>query len=213
MIRAITAFYKKRVYPVLMESSLKSKKVTLLRKATLLSAHGNILEIGFGTGLNVLCYPKEVKKITAIDIIPSMKDFLLKKAEGRDLEIEIHNMSAEDLEFEDKSFDCIVSTFTLCSIPHPDRALAEFKRVLKPEGRFLFLEHGANPNKAIRVLQNLTNPLFNVFACGCNVNREIKNIIVDSGFQLDELETVNMMPPISGYTYRGTATIIMERGE
>lgn len=202
---SIRSCYENIIFPKLMEMNLSCKRVADQRRDLLSQVSGKILEIGFGTGLNMDFYPKHIQKIVAIDSSLIMERNLQNKLAGKSLEIAAHNMSAETMDFPDECFDNVVSTFTLCSISNPDQALREICRVLRPGGSFFFLEHGQSPNFVIRKLQDLSNPLFNSFACGCNVNRNIPDIIISSGMVIQKLKSFYLRPRISGYTYKGTA--------
>ncbi|MCX7709178.1 MAG: class I SAM-dependent methyltransferase [Clostridia bacterium] len=205
MMRAIYRFYENRLYPKLMEMNLTGENFDNQRRELLSKAKGNILEIGFGTGKNAGFYPEHVKHISAIDPNEAMESHLRERLGKNCLEVDIYNMSAEGLAFKDNTFDCVVSTFTLCTITDPQKALSEFHRVLKPGGRFLFLEHGRSPDRMVFWVQNLTNPLFNVFGCGCNVNRNIKAVVENSPLRIREFDSFYLEPKLHGYIYKGIA--------
>lgn len=184
-----------------MDKNLKKEEVKKYRIEALKEAEGNVLDIGFGTGANLECYPKYIKSITAIDTFT-------REFESTKLKIDLYNMSVEDMAFEDNSFDTVVSTFTFCSINDLNKALSEVKRVLKPNGRLIYLEHGKSQNRAAAFLQNMVNPLFNIFACGCNVNRDFEKIIQANGFVLEKNIKcrINIYPKvIVGQIYMGLA--------
>lgn len=198
-------YYNKFLFPRLMQWNLANPEIDEQRRTLLSLAKGKVLEIGYGTGLNTPFYPNTIEKLTAIDINPAMEGFINKKLKSRSLSIELYNMSAEDMMFTAETFDFVISTFTFCSIPRIDQALAEIYRVLKPGGHLLFLEHGISPDPWVRKLQLWTNPLFNLFAGGCNVNRDIEEIVINSGLTIIELQKFYMGRPISGYSYKGIA--------
>lgn len=198
-------YYNETVFPWLMQWNLANTEVDEHRRTLLSLAQGKVLEIGYGTGLNVPFYPNEIEKITAIDINPAMEGFISKKMKSRSISVELYNMSAENMAFTAETFDFVISTFTFCSIPRIDQALSEIYRVLKSGGQLLFLEHGISPDPLVRKLQMWTNPLFNLFAGGCNVNRDIEEIVIDSGLTIIELQKFYMGRPISGYSYKGIA--------
>lgn len=205
MLGVLKQVYENSIFPRLMEMSLASRRVSEQRRDLLSAIEGKVLEIGFGTGLNVEFYPDYIHAITAIDPNDSMNTHFKRKPGQLDLVVDLYDMSAEKMGFDSDSFDSVVSTFTFCTIPDPAKALREVFRVLKPGGRFYYLEHGLSPNHLVAALQNLTNPLFKVLACGCNVNRDIRGIVAASEFVLERMETFYLEPKISGYTYKGIA--------
>lgn len=158
------------------------------RKNLLRNVNGEVLEIGFGTGLNLPHYPSSVTKLTIIDKNPGMN----KKAQERILasKINVENkiINGEELPFDDESFDSVVSTFTLCSIKAIDKSLKEIYRTLKPDGKFFFQEHGLANDPKIRNWQNRINPFQKMWADGCNLNRDIKLLIEQNGFHIIEFK-------------------------
>lgn len=178
------------------------------RKQVLGEARGEVLEIGFGTGLNLAYYPRSVQKISTVDPNPGMNSLALKKIKASQIPVEQHIMSSEQLPFADGSFDTIVSTWTLCSIGNVEQALREIRRVLKPEGRFLFIEHGLSPDPKVQVWQHRLTPLQKRLAAGCHFDRNIKQLIEQQGFHFQSLKEfyVKDSPKYSGYMYQGSAT-------
>ena len=194
-------YYNEKIFYRLMNQSLGQENITQMRRELLANAGGEVLEIGFGTGLNLACYPDRVRSVTAIDVCRFEARILPAKIQLRRLE-----MSAEAMIFSDDSFDTVVSTFTLCSIPQVQAALHEIQRVLKPGGVFLFLEHGKSPNPLIAGLQNLANPLYNLLAGGCNVNRDMIRTISASGLCVQSVKTGGSSLLIAGFYLSGIAT-------
>lgn len=192
--------YREKYFYRAMNKRLGTDQVQELRRDLLAQASGDVLEIGFGSGLNLPCYPDHIRAITAIDVcrVESIPPHPR-------IEVDFRTMSAETLEFPDSSFTTVVSTFTLCSIPHPQAALREIRRVLKPNGKFLFLEHGKSPNRWVAGLQTLVNPLYVMFACGCNVNRDMLGLIAASGLSIETPKTTRSAYPISGLYFSGVA--------
>jgi len=186
-----------------MDFNLSQKKVGKLRQELLSNANGKVLEIGFGTGLNLSWYPGSIASITAIDV-----NLVDHHCTSTNIQVDLQKMSAEAMSFPDESFDTVVSTFTLCSIPNLERALKEIKRVLKPDGIFLFLEHGKSPNGFITTFQNLLNPFYNLFANGCNVNRDMVTLIKNNGMNIQSLRTTGSQYLIAGFIICGIANTI-----
>lgn len=199
--------YSKYIYPRVVDYLLSNPGVTQYRKAILAYVKGNILEIGFGTGLNLPCYPPSVKEITVIDTNEGMNSLARKRVEHSGIKVDLKLLNAETLPFEDNTFDSIVSTFTFCSIDNIDAALKEFLRILKPDGILIFLEHGLSSNQRISKWQNRINPFYKSFSDGCNLNRNIKDIIERNNFKFDFIEQFHSkhMIILADYLYRGIA--------
>lgn len=192
--------YRQKIFYPLMNRRLGADGVRQLRRKVLSTACGAVLEIGFGSGLNLDCYPDHVRAITAIDPGPASS---VPPCAGR--QVCLQAMSAESMQFPDNCFDSVVSAFTLCSIADLAAALDEIRRVLKPGGQFIFLEHGKSPNRWVAALQDLFNPFYNTLACGCNVNRDILKMIAASGLRVRSSRSVQYPFLISGLYFYGTA--------
>ena len=200
--------YSKHIFPRLMEGGLNSDLHRRYRRRVLSQAHGEVLEVGFGTGLNLECYPTTVCRLTGID--PSA--VLERRVRARIARVpfpvdRVVGDAADRLPFPDRHFDTVVSTWTLCSIERLRDALEEMGRVLNPLGEFLFLEHGRSPARWVARLQDGLNPVQNLVACGCNINRRIDAEIERSGFTIRELERFTMpgVPRALGSIYLGVA--------
>jgi phosphatidylethanolamine/phosphatidyl-N-methylethanolamine N-methyltransferase len=145
----------------------------------------NILEIGVGTGKNYPYYPLDVS-ITAIDFSEKMLKIARDKAEKIDLKVKLMRMDVENLEFEDDTFDTVVGSFVFCSVPDPIRGLEEVKRVVKPGGKVVLMEHVLSSNKIMAVLMNLINPLVTRIM-GPNINRRTVDNVVLSGLRVENV--------------------------
>jgi ubiquinone/menaquinone biosynthesis C-methylase UbiE len=192
-----------------MDHVMSGAEFQQLRAELLQSARGQVLEIGLGTGLNLPHYPNTVLQLRAVDPVPLLPDRLAERSTATSFPIDISHISAEQLPYDDRTFDCVVSTWTLCTIPDPVAALREIRRVLKPDGIFLFLEHGSSDDPKIATWQDRLNPLQNVIGCGCNLNRKIDRLIVEAGLTITKLDRFAMrsVPRIGGEMYRGTAVV------
>ncbi|TLY15989.1 MAG: class I SAM-dependent methyltransferase [Nitrospirae bacterium] len=201
-------FYADHVFPRLMELCLGTRKFQEQREQALTSVQGNVLEIGFGTGLNLPHYPKTVTCLTAVDPAIFLRNTVAQRTAELPFPVALLYMSAETLPFEEGRFDCAVSTLTLCTISDAVAALREVRRVLKPEGTFVFLEHGRSDDKKVAKWQDRLNPIQRIIACGCNLNRPIDALIRQAGLRLDRLDRFQMpgIPRIAGEMYRGVAT-------
>lgn len=180
-----------------------------LRSEALGGAHGDVLEFGFGTGLNLDYYPKAVNSVVGVDPdLPERLPALERRITRASCSVDLRALRADgELPFDAGSFDCIVSTWTLCSIPDTSRALAEARRVLKPGGRFVFIEHGRAPSDSTARWQDRVNPVWKRLTGGCNLNRSIDRIIGDAGFELTGLDRFRHKGPgLLSQMYRGSAT-------
>lgn len=201
-------FYSKVIIPFFYDFSMDSEQINEGRKSILSRIkEEKVLEIGFGTAINLKFYPDNVKHIVGIDANEGMLKQAEKKIAESKIKVEIIHQSSESLPFEDNSFDAVVSTYTLCSIKNVDSALKEIYRVLKPTGRYYFLEHGLADKPFTQKLQHLLNPIQNIWADGCNLNRNMRRIIESAGFIITELKNYYMKrdPKIVGYMYEGMA--------
>ncbi len=179
-----------------------------LRTELLTPTHGEVLELGIGSGLNLPHYPKTITELHAIDPASLLPNRMAVRRAAVTFSIHMERQTAEVLPYLDQRFDYVVSTWTLCTIPDAVRALREVRRVLKPEGTFLFLEHGRSEDKTVATWQDRLNPIQNVIGCGCNLNRQIHRLITQAGLQLTTLDRFAMkdVPRLAGEMYRGTAT-------
>jgi ubiquinone/menaquinone biosynthesis C-methylase UbiE len=194
--------------PRLNDKGMSKPLFSNYRAELLKEASGTVLEIGFGSGLNLPHYPvAKVTKISTIDPSPGRAKLAQNRVKASAIPVEQYLGSAEKLPFPDNEFDTIVSTWTLCSIPNLDSALAEIKRVLKPEGKFLFLEHGLNPDLKTQKWQNRLDAVHYHLPGGCHLNRDIAAYI-KSHLQITALNqfTEPDLGKLTGYLYIGTAT-------
>lgn len=200
-------FYSRIIFPWLCDLALDQPFVAKHRRELLSQVGGETLEIGFGTGLNLSCYPKEVRKITVVDPNPGMHRRAQKRIQQADIEVDKRLLSSEELPFGEATFDCVVSTFTLCSIQQVDRALAEVIRVLKPEGRLLMLEHGLSNEPSIQKRQRRLNGLQRLLGGNCHLDRNIEELVKQQPFRSVELDEfyLEKTPKTHGYIYRGMA--------
>lgn len=168
-------------------------------------AEGRVLEIGIGPGHNLPHYdPRRVEWVWGLDPSPA----LLSRARRRPSPVPVTLLegTAEAIPLENRSVDTVVTTYTLCSVPGIERALAEIRRVLRPGGRVLFLEHGAAPDPWVRRLQDGLNPVWRPLAGGCNLNRPMDRLLIQAGFDLPHLEKgYGFGPRFVSFMYRGMA--------
>jgi ubiquinone/menaquinone biosynthesis C-methylase UbiE len=178
------------------------------RSLVLARVNGTVLEIGFGTGLNLPHYPAALSSLHAIDPAHMLPRKIAERSAAIPFPLQIQRTSAETLPYNARSFNFVVSTWTLCTIPDPVKALLEVYRVLKPDGVFLFLEHGRSEDAKVAAWQDRFNPVQNIIGCGCNLNRKIDQIIAQAGLMIMTLDRFQMqsVPRLGGEMYRGAAT-------
>ena len=200
-------FYSEYIFPRLMDWVMSGEMFQRLRSELLKDARGEALEIGFGTGLNLPHYSRNVSGLSIVDPARMLPDKVRKRMAQIPFPLHVDHITAETLPYPDRQFDSVVSTWTLCTIPDVKKALHEIRRVLKPTGTFLFLEHGRSDNARIAVWQDRLNPIQNIIGCGCNLNRRIDQLITESGLQIRHLDRFQMehVPRIVGEMYRGQA--------
>jgi len=201
-------FYEKYLLPKLLNAAMKSPGMSYLRKKQIPLASGKVLEIGIGSGLNIPLYQKDVQ-VTGVDPSEELQTYARALAADADIDVEFIAKGAEDIPVADDTFDSAVVTWSLCTIPEPMRALSEIRRVLKPEGRLLFVEHGEAPEPEVLKWQKRIDPIWSVIAGGCHLNRKPDQMIVDAGFRFDEIERRYIEgPKIATFNYRGIARLI-----
>lgn len=198
--------YNERILPYLIDLSMADGILGDYRREALAQVTGDVLEIGFGTGLNLPYYPPSIDQITTVDPSPGVHRLAQKRIAAASIAVDHHMISGEALPMADQSFDSVVSTFTLCTVPNIDQALGEIYRVLKPGGRFFFVEHGLSDEPAVQIWQNRLTPLQRRIAGGCHLNRSMGELIAR---QFDQVELksayAKRVPKFAGYFYRGTA--------
>ena len=204
--QAAVNFYQKRVLPTLINLAMQNKADTAERAKLIPHATGAVLEVGAGSGLNIPFYGFGVKKLYALDPSVEFWKMAQKRVTGATFPIEFLATSAEEIPLEDMAVDTVVTTWTLCTIPDAAKALTEMRRVLKPRGTLLFIEHGWSPDPRVRAWQNLLNPLWRRVAGGCNLNRKIDELVAEAGFHVTRIEMeYNSLPKFLTYLYKGVA--------
>ncbi len=191
-----------------MDSLLDQDQLAIFRSRLLEEVSGEVLEIGFGTGLNLVHYPKNVTRLVAVDCNPGMSALAHERLSDVLFPVEHHLAEAHKLPWEDGTFDTVVSTWTLCSVQDIDSVLREIRRVLKVGGKLYFLEHGQSRDKKIEKWQMRLNPINHFLGAGCELNRDIKAHLKASGLSIDECQEfyVEKIPKTHGYMYYGKAT-------
>lgn len=191
------SFYEDRILPYLVHLSMRQKVFAAYRERVVPAADGRVLEIGVGSGLNLAFYAETAKRVVGLDPSPKLLSLARGAIDGAALPIELLEASAESIPLEDKSIDTVVTIWTLCTIPDVTRALAEMRRVLRPDGHLLFVEHGRSPDANISRWQDHLTPVWKRVGGGCHLNREIDQLIEDSGFRIERIDTGYMKGPKS----------------
>ena len=201
-------FYRDTVVPRLIDFGMKSKEATRHRRDLVPQARGRVLEIGVGSGLNLPHYSAAAEEIVGVDPSGKLLEMAGRLVAQAPCPVTLAQESAEALPFEENSFDTVLTTWTLCSIEAPERALAEMRRVLRPAGRLVFIEHGLASEPSVQGWQRRVNPLWRRVSGGCNINRPIDRLIRAAGFDIGELETGYLIkgPRLMTYHYKGSAT-------
>jgi ubiquinone/menaquinone biosynthesis C-methylase UbiE len=184
--------------------------VARLRRRAVGELAGDLVEIGFGSGLNIPLYPPAVRSVRAVEPSTLARKLATKRAAESDVRIEYVGLDGEELPLGDETVDGALTTFTLCTVPHPDRALRELFRVVKPGGSVGFLEHGRSPDPRVARWQVRLNPLQRKLFAGCQLDRQVDQLLVDAGFELTRLDNDQMPGPAFlkpfGFLYLGVAT-------
>ena len=204
----IKPWYEKFFLPKLCDKCCSTKPINYQRNKVVPLAQGVVLEIGMGSGLNIPFYNKNnIEKIIGLDPSEELNFLANKVAKKNNIEIDFIISGAEDIALPDNSIDTILITYTLCTIPDLDNSMAEMKRVLKSDGKFIFCEHGIAPDQNIVKWQTRINPIWKALMGGCNINRNIPKIISDGGFDITNISEMYLpsTPKIVGYNYWGIA--------
>ena len=175
-------FYRDIVFPRLCDAALSNWRFEPYRKRVVGAAEGRVLEIGAGSGLNLPLYAKATD-VLALEPDPRLIEMARRAAKAAPRPVTFLEASAERIPLADRSVDTVVSTWTLCTIPHAALALQEMRRVLKPGGRLLFVEHGLAPTPGVQIWQRRLTPVWKHLACGCHFDRRIDALVREGGFR------------------------------
>ena len=198
--------YQDRIVPHLINLAMRQKALAAYRERVVPAAEGRVLEVGIGSGLNLPFYSRHVTEVVGLD--PSARLLAMARSAGNQAapNVRLLQGSAENIAVDTASIDTVVTTWTLCSIPNALQALGEMRRVLKPGGQLLFVEHGLAPDPGVRRWQDLLTPMWKRIGGGCHLNRPINSLIADTGFQFDRCDTGYMRgPKPMTFMYEGSA--------
>lgn len=198
--------YQDRVLPFLIHLSMRQRNLTVYRGRLIPAAEGRVLEVGIGSGLNLPFYAATVERVIGLDPSPKLLAMTREAARRISVPVELIENGAEAIPLYNRSVDTVVTTWTLCSIPDVQRALGEMRRVLRPNGRLLFVEHGRAPDPGVRRWQDRLTPVWRHVGGGCHLNRAIGKLIESAGFRIQRLETGYMRgPKPMTFMYEGSA--------
>jgi ubiquinone/menaquinone biosynthesis C-methylase UbiE len=198
--------YAKYVLPRMLDLLCRNKDAARLRAIWVPRARGDVLELGMGSGLNLPFYSQDVRRVYGVEPSLEMSAIARKRMHG-ERDVEFFLQSAEErLPMGDNSVDTVVSTWTLCTIPDVQRALREAKRLLKPEGQMIFIEHGRSPDPRVVAWQDRLTPAWKHIGGGCHLNRPIVELIEGAGFRVGELKNEYLPGPrLMTYIFQGIA--------
>ena len=199
-------FYKEQIVPLLINLTMRQRRLAEYRSRVVPAAEGRVIEIGIGSGLNLPFYSGSVEHLIGLDPSPKLLLMARRHPPPQASPVKLVEGSAEAIPFGNASADTVVTTWTLCSISDVARALAEIRRVLKPGGRLLFVEHGRAPEANIRWWQDQLTPVWKRLSGGCHLNRAMNVLIEGAGFQLERVETGYLRgPKPMTFMYEGSA--------
>ena len=201
-------FYDKYILPKVLNCTCASKPIRYQRDKIVPLAEGVVLDVGIGSGLNIPFYNKsKIKHLYGLDPSKELLEIAKPVAEKNQLAIEFLQCEAENIPLPDNSIDTVLITYTMCTISNVSLANSEIIRVLKNDGKLLFCEHGLAPDKKVANWQKRINPIWTKIAGGCNLDRDIPNLITSSGLKIDNMEEMYLpsTTKFAGYNYWGVA--------
>ncbi|MDX1571255.1 MAG: class I SAM-dependent methyltransferase [Xanthomonadales bacterium] len=206
----LQSLYDRHVMPRLVNLACSSPAIESRRRRVIPEAEGIVVEIGFGSGLNLAHYDRaRVEKVIGVDPVAEMTELGRRRLEEYELPIEVISAGAEDMPLESNSADTVILAFTGCTIPEIDAAMAEMARVIKPDGRLLFAEHGLAPDEGVARWQHRLNDLWKRFSGGCNLNRDVPGLLRSAGFEIVRRDSsyLSWTPRFLGYVTTGEARL------
>ena len=200
--------YNRYVLPRILDYVMRDGPIMRQRAKVVPLAHGRVLEIGIGSGLNLSFYDKtKVDKVLGLDPSPELNVMARKRAAEAGIDVDWHTLSSEQIPLPDDSIDSLVITYTMCTIPDVHSALCEMRRVMKPGAKMFFSEHSLAPDPSVRTWQNRLNPLWKHLAGGCNINRSVPKMLEDAGLRIDSIDTLYLPGPRPlTFNYWGSAS-------
>ena len=203
----MTSWYERKILPHLIDSACSQPPMTKLRAQYVSQAKGKVLEIGIGSGLNLAHYSNAVESITGVDPAEELTAKARDRADAISASVDVIGVSGESIPVSSESFDSVVCTWTLCSIPEPEAAVAEMFRALKPGGQLIFVEHGRSDEAHIQKWQRRIEPLWKVIGGGCHLTRRADDLIRGGGFEIEHFSSgYEPGPKIAAFMMHGLAT-------
>jgi SAM-dependent methyltransferase len=200
-------FYQDEIVPRVINAVMNTGEFSRIRERVAADLRGEVLEVGFGSGLNVTHYPPEVSRVLAVDPATVGRRLAAKRIAISPVSVEFIGLDGQQIPLESASVDQVLTTWTLCSIPDVERALSEIRRVLRPGGSLHFVEHGRSPDRGVARWQDRLTPLQRRVAGGCHLNRPIDQLVAGSGLTIARLDNYYAKGPKTfGYMFEGTAT-------
>ncbi|MGF2734837.1 class I SAM-dependent methyltransferase [Marinobacter sp. DUT-1] len=202
------SFYEDRILPHIIDKACSMGQVMKLRSQVVPQARGTVLEVGMGSAINLEFYDTDkVDLVYGLEPSEGMRRKAQPNLQRSNIKVEWLDLSGEKIPLEDNTIDTVLLTFTLCTIPDWHAALQQMKRVLKPGGELIFLEHGESDHHGVKKWQHRITPAWKKVAGGCHLNRHIADLIREAGFEIRELENLYIpsAPKIAGYIYKGRA--------
>jgi ubiquinone/menaquinone biosynthesis C-methylase UbiE len=200
-------WYERHVLPWLVDVACSVRPVQRQRQKIVPLAQGRVLEIGIGTGLNLAHYDKSrIEQIVGLDPGLERHPQARRRSRRAGIEVELVGLSAERIPYDDRTFDTVLVTYSLCTITDPAAALTEMRRVLKAGGLLIFCEHGLAPDLSVRRWQERLTPLWSKLAGGCHLDRDVPRLLRQAGFRSDDMRQMYLPGPRAlTYSYWGTA--------
>jgi SAM-dependent methyltransferase len=198
--------YERQVLPRIIDRTCGLRSLAPLRARVAAGLHGTVLEIGFGSGLNLPLLPGSVDAVLAVDPSATGRRLAARRLEASSVPVSFVGLDGQELPLPDGAADTVLSTFTMCTIPDVPRALGEVRRVLRPGGTVHFLEHGLSPDPAVARWQHRLTPLHRWLCGGCHLDRPIDALLASAGLEVTSLRNYQLAgPKAPGYVYEGVA--------
>lgn len=203
----MTNLYERYILPRLIDSACSQPPMTRLRSRYVAQATGRVLEIGIGSGLNLPHYSRAVTSVTGVDPAQALTEKATTRAASIDAPVDVIGVSGESIPVASESFDTVVCTWTLCSIPNAQAAVSEMYRALKPNGKLIFVEHGRADDERIYQWQRRVEPLWKIIGGGCHLTRRADELLAQGGFEIESFESgYQPGPKIAAFMMHGLAT-------
>jgi ubiquinone/menaquinone biosynthesis C-methylase UbiE len=201
-------FYDDVILPRVIDKLLSTRPILKARERIVQGLSGEVLELGFGSGLNLPYMPNTVTTLHAVDPSGTARKLAKARLDASPVHVEFSGLDGQSLQLPDASVDAVLTTFTLCTIPDLPRALSEARRVLRPGGKLHFLEHGRSPEINVARWQDRITPVYRPFAGGCHLNREISASLREAGFVITSIDNYYLRgPKVGTYLYEGRAAL------